>query len=251
VLIGILAESIGVVATVGLAGLAVIGRALTPTAGAVAAVFGIAIVLLAGFPFLGLLVLFVGLSAGATRFKFEEKRRRGVQEGSTGERGVSNVVAHILIPTALAVSFAAGLLDGAGVAVLYAAALAFGVSDTLASEFGVLSGKAWGILSRRPVEPGTNGGVSPVGTSFGLAGALLTALVALPLYLVFSVPVGNPGLFLLAVAAGGFLGCHVDSILGELLENRGLLTKGGVNFCGMLSAVAIAVGILAAFGSVP
>jgi uncharacterized protein (TIGR00297 family) len=249
VLIGFLAAAIGVVATLVLAALAVLGRALTRAAAAIAAAFGIVIVLLAGFPFLGLLVLFVGLSAAATRFRFEEKRRRGVQEGSSGERGISNVIAHIVIPTALAVTLAARLLIPSTVAVLYASALAFGASDTLASEFGVLSGKAWGILSRRPVPPGTNGGVSPVGTLFGLAGSALTALVALLLFVAFSAPVGSVPMFLLAVTAGGFFGCQVDSILGELFENRGVLSKGSVNFSGMLSATAIALGILAAAGA--
>lgn len=247
-LTGVLAAAIGVGATVGLSALAVVGRALTPAAGAVAAAFGIVIVLLAGYPFLGLLVLFVGLSALATRFRFEEKRRRGVQEGSSGERGISNVVAHIVIPTALAIGSVFHVPRGSTVAVLYASALAFGVSDTLASEFGVLSGKARGILSGRPVEPGTNGGVSAIGTTFGLAGSALTAVVALPLFLLFSAPVGSVSVFLVAVTVAGFFGCQVDSILGEWLENRGLLSKGGVNFSGMLAAVGIALAIVALTG---
>ena len=46
----------------------------------------------------------------------------------------------------------------------------------------------------------------------------------------------------------GFLGCQLDSVLGESLENRGLLTKHGVNFLGMLGAVLIAAGIYALGG---
>jgi uncharacterized membrane protein len=76
----------------------------------------------------------------------------------------------------------------------------------------------------------------------------VTAVVALPLYLIFAVPLGNPGILVVAVTAGGFFGCHVDSALGELLENRGLLSKGGVNFCGMLASVAIALAVLAVAG---
>jgi uncharacterized membrane protein len=41
------------------------------------------------------------------------------------------------------------------------------------------------------------------------------------------------------VAIIGWLGCQVDSFLGALLENRGLMTKGTVN------AAAITSGIIA------
>ena len=54
--------------------------------------------------------------------------------------------------------------------------------------------------------------------------------------------------FLAAVVVAGFLGCQVDSVLGETLENRGYLSKGSTNFLGMLGAVAIAAGILHAAG---
>ena len=97
-MLGPLEAGIGLAATLALAAAAVAGRALTPAAGAVAAVFGAVIVVLAGFPFLILLVLFVGASALATRFRFEQKRRQSVQEGVAGERGISNVLAHIVVP---------------------------------------------------------------------------------------------------------------------------------------------------------
>ena len=41
------------------------------------------------------------------------------------------------------------------------------------------------------------------------------------------------------VAVIGWLGCQVDSILGAVLENRGLMNKGTVN------AAAITFGIIA------
>ncbi|MCI4317870.1 MAG: DUF92 domain-containing protein, partial [Thermoplasmata archaeon] len=87
---------------------------------------GSVIVVLQGFPFLLLLVLFVVASVGATRYGFEEKRKANVHEGTRGERGVSNVLAHIIIPTGLVVF---GSLDPrdlpvSGLAVLYTSALA-------------------------------------------------------------------------------------------------------------------------------
>ncbi len=239
-MLSLLWSFVGVVATAVLATLAVVGRALTPVAGAVAAVFGGVIVVTAGFPYLVLLVLFVGASSLATRYQFEEKRGRNLQEGEAGERGVSNVLAHILIPTGLALSGGLGLGHPALIAIFYTSALAFALSDTFASEFGVLAGHARSILTLREVKPGTNGGVSGTGETFAIAAAVGTALIALGLFVLFRAPVGSVPVFLLAVSAAGFLGCQVDSVLGETLENRGWLTKGSTNFLGMLSSVSVA-----------
>jgi uncharacterized protein (TIGR00297 family) len=229
---------------------AVLARALTPTAGGVAAVFGIVIVVLVGFAFLALLILFVVASVMATRYRFEEKQRRNVQEGQHGERGVSNVLAHILIPTALALATVLPdhplSLPAAGV--LYTGALAFGAADTFGSEFGVLAGGARSILTLQPVTPGTNGGVSATGEIWALAGAVTTAVVGFGLLALFATPAVAPGRFVTLVAFAGFVGCQVDSVLGETLENRGFLTKGTTNLFGMLAAVGIAAAGLALTG---
>lgn len=241
---------VGVGATVLLALAAVAGRALTPYAGAVAAAFGTVIVIFVGYPYLALLVLFVAASALATRYRFDEKRRQHLQEGRMGERGVSNVVAHILLPTGIAA--VAGVVPTsiapAATPLLFASALAFGASDTFASEFGVLAGHARSILTGQPVTPGTNGGVSSLGHLFAFVGAVTTAVIGLLLFWAFRTPVPNPVLFVVTVTAAGFIGCQADSVLGELYENDGRLTKGSTNFLGMLSAVAIAAGVLAASG---
>jgi uncharacterized protein (TIGR00297 family) len=247
--LGAFASAVGVVATVVLAVASVVARALTPLAAAVAAAFGITIVVFAGFGFLILLVVFVVVSSLATRYRFAEKARRHVQEGRAGERGVSNVLAHIVLPTAIALGGGLGWIAWPTTAVLFACALAFAHSDTLASEFGVLNGSAVSILSLRPVAPGTNGGVSTVGQMFAVAGAAGTALVGLAVFGAFGEPVGAAWAFLLAVGVAGFLACQVDSVLGETLENRGYLTKGGTNFLGMLSAMAIGAGVLALAGA--
>ena len=80
-MLGLLPGLIGILATALLAAGAVYARALTPGAGLVAALFGAAIVVLAGFPYLALMILFLASSVAATRFRFEEKRARKLQEG--------------------------------------------------------------------------------------------------------------------------------------------------------------------------
>ncbi len=250
--LGTLDAAWGVVITVALAVAAVAARALTPLAGIVAAAFGAAIVVLVGYPYLALLILFVVGSVLATRFRIEEKREKHVQEGTAGERGVSNVVAHIVLPTALAVGggLSPPLISMPELTILYASALAFGAADTFASELGVLAGQARSILTGRSVPPGTNGGVSAAGEGWGFVGAVVTAAVGLGLFRLFGTPIPNVALFLGTVTAAGFLGCQVDSVLGETLENRGYLTKGSTNFLGMLSAVVIAAAVVGIAGTI-
>ena len=246
----LLSAVIGVAVTLLLAGTAVASGAFTATAGIVAAVFAAAIVILIGWAFFGLLVLFVVASVLATRYGFEEKRRKNVQEGTQGERGVSNVLAHAVVPTALAVvaTFAPATLPGGALAVAYTSALAFGSADTFASEFGVLSGRARSILTGRPVVAGTNGGVSGIGELWAFVGALVTGVVALVVLLVAHGTLPPTGMLVGGATAAGFLGCQIDSVLGETLENRGYLTKGSTNLVAMVASVLIGLGILAAVG---
>ncbi|MGA7923153.1 MAG: DUF92 domain-containing protein [Thermoplasmata archaeon] len=248
--LGFFEAAIGVLATIVLAAAAVGSRSLTPWAGVVAAFFGCIIVVTVGFAYLALLVIFVVGSGLATRYHFEEKARRHVQEGSHGERGISNVLAHILIPTALAVAATAypASIPPAALSVLYASALAFGAADTFASEFGVLAARARSILTLEPVRPGTNGGVSVRGELWALVGSLTTAFVGLGVLLAGGSP--TPGIltFTAIVAISGLVGCQVDSILGELLENRGYLTKGSTNFASMFAAVLLAGALLLPLG---
>jgi uncharacterized protein (TIGR00297 family) len=242
---------IGVAITCALSAGAVRSGALTLLAGAVAFVFGSFIVILGGFPYLALLVLFVVASVLATRFRFDEKKRRNVQEGTHGERGMANVLAHVLVPAAIVAGGSATLavFSPAVTAFLYASALAFGASDTFASEFGVLAGRARSVLTGQLVEPGTNGGVSALGEVWAFVGAITTALVAGALFLLFHQPAPLLGVLLFGVTVSGFLGCQVDSLIGETLENRQYLTKGGTNLVSMVVTVLIAWALLHALGS--
>ena len=238
--------------TVALALGAVLARALTPAAGAVSTAFGIVIVVTAGFAFLALLILFVVASVLVTRYRIDEKRQKNVQEGRAGERGVANVVAHIIVPTGLAIGL--GWVPPLGptpfITVLYVSALAFGAADTFASELGVLAGTARSILTFRPVPPGTNGGVSGPGQLWALGGALTTAVVGYLICVLFGSPTLSPLVMIVVATLAGFVACQIDSVLGEALENRGYLTKHSTNFLGMISAVAIAAAVLAAIGQV-
>jgi len=244
---------IGIIVTCVLSAGAVRSGALTLFAGVVATIFGSFIVVVGGFPYLALLVLFVVASVLATRFRFEDKLRKNVQEGTHGERGVANVLAHVVVPSALVAAgwVAPSVLSPATTAFLYTSALAFGASDTFASEFGVLAGRARSLVTGKLVTPGTNGGVSALGEAWAFVGAFTTALVGGGLFHLFDQPAPPLGTLLLGVTLAGFLGCQVDSLLGETLENRHYLSKGGTNLVAMFITVLIAWVLLAALGSGP
>ena len=95
-----------------------------------------------------------------------------------------------------------------------AAAIATAAADTWATEFGsrFLWGRTILINGGGSVSPGTDGGISLIGTVAGLAAALITGLLAL----VF-VPNMNPltGWY---IAGAGWIGCLADSWLGAVFQ---------------------------------
>jgi uncharacterized protein (TIGR00297 family) len=78
------------------------------------------------------------------------------------------------------------------------------------------------ITTLKEVEPGVDGGITPLGESVSLVGAAVVGLLALA--------TGMTGLAGLATAiVGGFLGTNFDSFLGATLQRRGMLSNNGVN----------------------
>jgi uncharacterized protein (TIGR00297 family) len=114
---------------------------------------------------------------------------------------------------------------------MFSAAVAVAASDTFASEIGCLDDNVRMITTFKRCEAGLNGGFSPSGQKAALAGSALIGLLAFPAwYLTTDALVIEDGLMLsVAVLVIGWLGCQMDSLLGAVLENRGFLTKGGVN----------------------
>jgi uncharacterized protein (TIGR00297 family) len=108
-----------------------------------------------------------------------------------------------------------------------AAAFASVNADTWASELGVLSPhRPRSIVTWRPLEPGTSGGVSLLGTAASSGGSVLIAswyaiASALGLHPLLTPPssigMNAAGVFLL-VALAGILGTTADSVLGATLQ---------------------------------
>ena len=93
----------------------------------------------------------------------------------------------------------------------FAGAIAAASADTWATEIGTLSSRPpVSIVTLRPVQTGISGGVSALGIAASAAGALCVALVA------WAFRIGS----LPAVAAGGFAGSLLDSLVGATLQSR-------------------------------
>jgi uncharacterized protein (TIGR00297 family) len=105
-------------------------------------------------------------------------------------------------------------------ALLVACGVAFAeaTADTWASEIGVLSpSRPRSILSRKELPAGASGGVSKLGTLASLAGAVLVGFIFMAGYRGL---LGYTEAFRAAlwVAAGGFAGAVIDSVLGATLQ---------------------------------
>ena len=194
-----------------------------------------------------LLILLSFLTAGfaATKWRYTEKRDKGLNEGHEGERDWTNVIANGGVP--LLVSIIAFITeDWQTLLPVFAAAVAVAASDTFASEFGCLDQRVWMITTMKKCEPGLNGGFSPSGQLAAFVGAGLIALISATLGVVVGADaIQQPAHFILGITAIGFLGCQVDSFLGATLENRGYIGKGTVN------ALAICTGAILAWYVLP
>lgn len=182
------------------------------------------------FPALLALVL---TTQAATRFGRTRKEATGTAESRTGRRA-SQIAANL----AVAALCATGNSIAGFAACL--AALAEATADTVSSEVGqALSGPTWLITSARRVPPGTDGGISLLGTAAGLcAAALVPAIIALtqPLSLTTAVSIA------LAAAAGLLF----DSLLGATLERKGWLGNDLVNLSSTAFAATLAYTLLRA-----
>jgi uncharacterized protein (TIGR00297 family) len=183
--------------------------------------------------FLIMLSFFI-IGSAATKYKFEYKKRIGVEQGKGGARGYKNVFANGIIAAAAAVLF--GVFQQPLFVVMYVGCVATAAADTLASEIGVTGGIPRLITTFRQVPIGTNGGITVTGETVALLGGLTVSLVALLLHVITAQ-------MMAMCTLAGFVGTNIDSVIGATLENKGFLGNAGTNFLATLGGGIFAVAI--------
>lgn len=189
-------------------------------------ILGLIIYLTAGFNWLILILIFLILGVLSTKYKHQYKKEIGVYEGT---RTTKNVLSNGLVPCAMAVL---------GSHVGFIGSIATAAADTLASEIGVVETPRL-ITNFKKVPPGTDGGVSLLGTAAAILGAGIIGFFGYILG-IYPQPLVS---IKIAVIAGTF-GCFVDSILGALFESRGYLTKEHVNLLATLTGAFLGIVIV-------
>jgi uncharacterized protein (TIGR00297 family) len=192
-------------------------RSVTATGAIAGAAVGLVIFLAGGGFYWSILMAFFisssvlsrlkGLGARADLIHAKGSRRDAVQVLANGGLAAAMAALH---------AFSGRPIFMFGFAIAIAAANA----DTWASEIGVLSRRApVSILSWRPIERGTSGGVSALGLIASAGGALFIALWFVVGYLVthgWNGPEILP--MVAAITGGGFLGSLIDSVLGATVQ---------------------------------
>jgi uncharacterized protein (TIGR00297 family) len=156
-----------------------------------------------------LLLLFFFSSSALSRLS---PRRKGGVAGhfeKGGRRDQGQVLANGGLAALLALAY--GATSEPALLAALAGALAAVNADTWATELGVLSRQGPRLVTTgRPVDAGSSGAVSAVGTLAAAAGAALIGIVA---------GWGSGSIAVAAAAAlGGFLGATADSVLGATAQ---------------------------------
>jgi uncharacterized protein (TIGR00297 family) len=180
------------------------------------------ICLAAGFQaFLAVFTVFL-LTYIATRLGYGKKQRLGAAEHHEGRRA-SQVFAN-LGAAAMCVAPMLFFPNVRGLLIGMTAALAEAAADTVSSELGqAFNDRPLLLTTLEPVQPGTNGGISLIGSISGFLAACIVTAVAISSGLMY------PHWFWLVVV-GATLGMFVDSLLGATVEAPNALGNDSVNF---------------------
>lgn len=184
-------------------------KALTVSGMLGAWAMGMLIFLAGGWTWIWPMIAFFSLSSALTRIK-----HRSTRFPDAGRRNLAQVFANGGIPLLIALAYGIWPIDG--LYVIFLAALAGSTADTWGTEIGSWSRRQpRDIVTWQPVEPGTSGGVTFLGTTGSLLGAAALGGVG---YWLQPEGIGLQGW--LAITLIGFLAAIVDSLLGATLQAR-------------------------------
>ncbi len=209
-----------------------------------AAILGLIVGALGHWSWLVILLIFLTTSHLATHWSWDEKVRLGITESDDGHRSWQNVVYNGAIPGTIAI-IAFIVKDWTFTYPLFTVAVAVATADTWASEFGCVDPRVRFITDSSPCAQGTNGGYSRTGQIAAFCGAGLISLSAIIIGWIPATGNLGYGLWIATITTIiGWIGCQIDSLIGAMMENRGWISKGGVNNAAIFSGVLITTLVL-------
>ncbi|HVB11938.1 MAG TPA: DUF92 domain-containing protein [Nitrososphaerales archaeon] len=188
--------------------------------GAVAgSLIGIVTLLAGGLGWLAIIVAFVLVSSVLTRYRFGYKQKLGSAQEKGGRRSWLNVLANGLVGAIAAIFELATHQEIYAVAFL--GCIAAAMSDTIATEIGLLSASKPRLIldPRKIVVPGTSGGVSAMGEMAGLVSAIGLGSLGVALKVVSGTRL-EIFYALVAVITAAFLAMNFDSLLGATVQGK-------------------------------
>lgn len=212
----------GIIVIVGLALLSVRLHVLDVSGALTGALISSASLLAGGLSWLVVIIAFVLLGSLLTRFRYQYKQKLGSAQEKGGRRSWPNAIANGLVGGIIAL---AEIVSHHQVfAVAYLASISAAMSDTIATEIGLLSHSKPRLIYNpaRIVSPGVSGGVSGQGELAGMVSALGLGAFGIAIGVV-SVNSSLIWVALASVVIASFVAMNFDSLLGATIQ--------GVNRC--------------------
>lgn len=195
-------------------------------------------VILGDYGWFAVLISFFAIGGLSSKFRYEEKRHRGLAQENEGARGSGNVLANSAVALVAVLGAAASARIGLPESLFqfaFTGAIAAAMSDTLSSEIGGLFDTPRLITTLEPVPPGTDGGITWQGELAGIVGAGIVAAIAFGFFELSLIGAS-------VIVLSGVVGMTVDSLLGATVEGT-LLDNMSVNFLATLAASIAAIAL--------
>lgn len=193
-----------------LAVLARLRRSITTAAAILAGLFSVCITYFGGIPaFLALVatLVFAVISGNIYPSRRKKKSEIGLKHG---QRDIWQIICNVFIGALMILCY--GIFGKPVFLVCYGAAMAATLADSMASEIGILSTRpAVDIMSRKPIQSGLSGGVTPLGIFASVIGAIIIAAI-------FAPASGLGAWAFTVISLSGFCAALFDSILGSTLQ---------------------------------
>ncbi len=208
---------LGLVFSLSIGGLAYWRRSLTASGWLGAVLVGTLIFGFGGWAWGLTLIAFFLTGSLLSHYKEALKERRAAEKfAKGGRRDLGQTLANGGLAALCALAYAL-LGQPSALLAAFVGLMATVTADTWATELGVLSPKRPRLItSGQPVEPGTSGGITLVGTAAAAAGALLIGLTLFILLL--ATGAAAPTWIMPAALVAGLGGAMLDSLLGATVQ---------------------------------